>query len=164
MINIKVDKSVRCNGDYSLFITFNFNRLIVDTIKTLCPTRYYNKDKKEWEVPYERLDNLKEQLSEIDTIHFVEVTKPEVKEHVELPSDFQYKTKPYEYQEVGIDYGLNSDKWLLGDEQGLGKTKQVIDIAVARKKLYGYKHCLIVCGVNSLKWNWVNEIHTHSNE
>ena len=35
---------------------------------------------------------------------------------------------------------------------------------MARKQLYGYKHCLIICGVNSLKWNWLNEIHTHSNE
>ena len=45
-----------------------------------------------------------------------------------------------------------------------GKTKQIIDIAVARKVMYGYRFCLIVCGVNTLKWNWVNEIHTHSNE
>lgn len=45
-----------------------------------------------------------------------------------------------------------------------GKTKQVIDIAVARKVMYGYRFCLIVCGVNTLKWNWVNEIHTHSKE
>ena len=43
-------------------------------------------------------------------------------------------------------------------------TKQAIDIAVARKVAYGYKHCLIVCGVNTLKWNWVNEVNTHSNE
>lgn len=164
MINIKVAQSIKCNGDYALFITFNFKREIVDTIKMLCPTRYYNKDKKEWEVPYDRLDVITKHLGEIDKIHFIEEEKPEVKEHVDLPSEFEYKTKPYEYQKVGIDYGLNSDKWLLGDEQGLGKTKQVIDIAVARKMLYGYKHCLIVCGVNSLKWNWVNEIHTHSNE
>ena len=45
-----------------------------------------------------------------------------------------------------------------------GKTKQIIDIAVARKIMYGYRFCLIVCGVNTLKWNWVNEIHTHSKE
>lgn len=43
-------------------------------------------------------------------------------------------------------------------------TKQIIDIAVARKVMYGYRFCLIVCGVNTLKWNWVNEIHTHSKE
>lgn len=164
MINFRIAKSNRCNGECSVFITFNFNRAIVDTIKELCPTRYYNKDKREWEIPYADMEYLKTNLSIYDKVHVIEEYVPVVKEHVDLPNTFEYKTKPYEYQKVGIDYGLQSDRWLLGDEQGLGKTKQVIDIAVARKQLYGYKHCLIVCGVNSLKWNWVNEIHTHSNE
>ena len=164
MINIRIAKSTRCNGDCSLYITFNFKREIVDMIKNLCDERFYNKDKKEWEVPDKKLNILKFELAKYDEIHLIEDYIPEKKEHIDLPPSFQFKTKPYEYQTIGIDYGLNNEKWLLGDEQGLGKTKQVIDIAVARKQLYGYKHCLIICGVNSLKWNWVNEIHTHSNE
>lgn len=164
MINIRIAKSTRCNGDCSLYITFNFKRELVDTIKSLCTERFYNKDKKEWEVPHDKFDILYNEMKQYDNIHVIEEYKPEVREHIELPSSFQFKTKPYEYQSVGIDYGLNNEKWLLGDEQGLGKTKQVIDIAVARKQLYGYEYCLIICGVNSLKWNWVNEIHTHSNE
>lgn len=164
MINIRIAKSKKCNGDKSLFITFNYNADIVDTIKRVCEERYYDKDKREWEVSYKYFDVLHIHLPMLDRVHVIEDYVPEKKEHIDLPSTFQYKTQPYEYQKIGIDYGLNSDKWLLGDEQGLGKTKQVIDIAVARKQLYGYKHCLIICGVNSLKWNWVNEIHTHSNE
>lgn len=164
MINIRIAKSKKCNGDKSLFITFNYNADIVDTIKRVCEERYYDKDKREWEVSYKYFDVLNIHLPMLDRVHVIEEYVPEKKEHIDLPSTFQYKTQPYEYQKVGIDYGLNSDRWLLGDEQGLGKTKQVIDIAVARKQLYGYKHCLIICGVNSLKWNWVNEIHTHSNE
>jgi len=164
MVNIRIAKSTRCNGDCSLYITFNFKRELVDTIKSLCTERFYNKDKKEWEVPQDKLGILKIELAKYDNLHIIEEYVPEVKEHVDLPQSFQFKTKPYEYQSIGIDYGLNNDKWLLGDEQGLGKTKQVIDIAVARKQLYGYEYCLIICGVNSLKWNWVNEIHTHSNE
>lgn len=164
MINIKIAKSIKCNGDCSLFITFNYNADIVTSIKNICSERFYNKDKKEWEVSYKYFDELRETLSIIDNIHIIENYVAEKKDHVDLPPSFQFKTQPYEYQRVGIDYGLNRETWLLGDEQGLGKTKQVIDIAVARKQLYGYKHCLIVCGVNSLKWNWVNEIHIHSNE
>lgn len=164
MINIKIAKSIKCNGDCSLFITFNYNSDIVTSIKNICSERFYNRDKKEWEVPYKYFDELNSTLSIIDRIHLIEDYTPEVKEHIDLPPSFQFKTTPYDYQKVGIDYGLNNETWLLGDEQGLGKTKQVIDIAVARKQLYGYKHCLIVCCVNSLKWNWVNEIHTHSNE
>ena len=53
---------------------------------------------------------------------------------------------------------------MLCDQQGLGKTKQIIDLAVARKYKDGLKHCLIICGVNGLKWNWEEEIHKHSDE
>ena len=76
----------------------------------------------------------------------------------------EYKTKPYEHQIEGFNYGLKNNRWLLGDEQGLGKTKQVIDIAVAHKNNHGYKRCLVICGVNGLKWNWKEEIAIHSNE
>ena len=164
MINFRIAKSIKCNGDCSIFITFNYNSEIVTTIKELCQERFYNKDKREWEVPYRYVDELYTNLKILDVVNVIEEFVPNVKTHIELPPTFQYKTEPYKHQKIGVDYGLQLDRWLLGDEQGLGKTKQVIDIAVARKQLYGYKHCLIVCGVNSLKWNWRNEVYTHSNE
>ena len=51
---------------------------------------------------------------------------------------------------------------LIGDEQGLGKTKESIDICVARK--HELVKTLIVCGVNSVKYNWEKEIQIHSKE
>ena len=57
----------------------------------------------------------------------------EVKE-IEKPKNFEFKTKPFNHQIVGFNYGLNHQNWLLGDEQGLGKTKQVIDIGQRLKK------------------------------
>ena len=68
------------------------------------------------------------------------------------------------HQLEGFNFGLAHDRWFLGDEQGLGKTKQAIDIAIAKKFQRGYHHCLIICGVNGLKWNWMNEVKIHSNE
>lgn len=41
---------------------------------------------------------------------------------------------------------------------------QVINIACIKKQQKGYKHCLIICGVNGLKWNWKAEVEKHSNE
>lgn len=41
---------------------------------------------------------------------------------------------------------------------GLGKTLQALTLARYRKLHEGLKHCLIICGVNSLKWNWKREI------
>ena len=43
-------------------------------------------------------------------------------------------------------------------------TKEIIDLAIARKHSEGMKHCLIICGVNGNKYNWVDEVHTHSKE
>ncbi|AEO93839.1 gp594 [Bacillus phage G] len=77
---------------------------------------------------------------------------------------YEFLTTPFSHQVESFNYALEHDKFLLGDEQGLGKTKQSIDMAVYRKQTEGIKHCLIVCGVNSSKRNWVKEIHTHSNE
>ena len=162
MINIRINDSNKCNGDYSLYITFDYDQKIVDTIREF-PSRFWNKDKKEWEVPFTKLGELVTKLSEYDfdiTGQYVTLEKPKA----EIPNGFEFKTTPFQHQIEGFNYGLQYDRWLLGDEQGLGKTKQVIDIAVAKKLQKGYKHCLIICGVNGLKWNWVNEIHTHSNE
>lgn len=75
---------------------------------------------------------------------------------------YHSRTEPYEHQLDSYEYARKHPKFLLGDEQGLGKTKQAIDIAVSRKpKMH---HCLIVCGVNGLKYNWEKEIKIHSNE
>jgi SNF2 family DNA or RNA helicase len=56
------------------------------------------------------------------------------------------------------------DKFLLADDQGLGKTLQSLVVACIRKRLQGFKHCLIVCGYNTLKHNWLAEIEKHTHE
>lgn len=162
MINVRIAKSKMCNEDYSLFVSFPYNQRIVDTIKSY-PTRYWDKESKEWEVPMKKLTNLVTDLSDFSFDISGKYVSLE-SEKVEVPPEFKFKTKPFEHQLEGFDYGLQNKRWLLGDEQGLGKTKQVIDIAVVRKLALGYKHCLIICGVNGLKWNWYNEVLTHSDE
>lgn len=165
MILIDIRKSNKLkDSEYSAFIKFDYNSRIVDAIREL-PFRYYNPSETEWEVPTNRVEYLINKFKEFDIKICGKITIFEDKNtNIGLPEGFEFKTKPFSHQLEGVEYGLKYDRWFLGDEQGLGKTKQVIDIAVARKLKYGYKHCLIVCGVNTLKWNWVNEIHTHSNE
>lgn len=77
-------------------------------------------------------------------------------------NSFKFKTKPFEHQLESFEFAKTHDSFLLGDEQGLGKTKQAIDIAVSRKG--GFDHCLIVACVAGLKWNWHEEVLTHSYE
>ena len=162
MINIDIGKSNRCNSEYSLYITFPYDNNIVEAIRSI-PERYWDKNSKVWECAFKALPKLLEKLQNYE----IEITGQYVsceKKKAVVPNGFAFKTTPYEHQIDGFNYGLENDRWLLGDEMGLGKTKQVIDIAVAKKLEKGYKHCLIICGVNGLKWNWRNEVATHSNE
>lgn len=52
---------------------------------------------------------------------------------------------------------------MLLDAPGLGKTLQMIYLAQELKRLGKIEHCLIICGINTLKINWKKEIERHSN-
>ena len=162
MIHIDIRRAIKSGTDLGLFISFPYNADVVNVMREQ-PIRFWHNESKEWEIPFKRLGNLLEELDRFE----IEITADDAsmfQARKENPVNYQFKTTPFQHQIDGFNYGMSHDRWLLGDEQGLGKTKQVIDIAVARKEQRGYKHCLIICGVNGLKWNWVNEILAHSNE
>lgn len=161
MITVEIRKPNKCNSDWSIFVSFPYDINIIDTIRSF-PYKWWNAENKEWELPLEKLGNLVDKLPDEE----FDITGPYVSmnKEVEVPEGFEFKTKPFQHQLEAFHYGLKYDRWFLGDEMGLGKTKQAIDIAVAKKLQYGYEHCLIICGVNGLKWNWLNEIKVHSDE
>lgn len=165
MINIRIAKSTRCNSEKSIYVSFKFDNYILNIVRSFS-VRYYNPDTKEWELPITQLEAIKQEFSNYSVNVYEDKESPSNDLKMTSNDEYKYtfKTKPFKHQEEGFYYGLKHDRWLLGDEQGLGKTKQAIDIAIARKEKLGYKHCLIVCGVNGLKWNWRNEIALHSNE
>ena len=163
MIDCLIDNSTQCNGKYSAYLCFDYDKYIVEVIRAL-PTRYYYPESKEWEIPLKKLEEVKNKLSMYEWKETYTENVAEHTETVSIPSDYTFVTKPYEYQLEGIKYGLQHDSFLLADEQGTGKTKQMIDLACIRKKLYGYKHCLIIACINSTKLNWRHEVSIHSNE
>lgn len=166
MITIEIKKAKRIKDFDSAFLSFNYDENIISYLRRL-PVRFYFPETKQWEIPLTTLENFKTifsnyQIQVIDTRE--KLTKEQQTVDENLVIDYEFKTKPFDHQMWAIQYGMMYDNWFLGDEMGLGKTKTAIDIACARKHKFNYEHCLIVCGVNTLKWNWVNEIHTHSNE
>ena len=161
-ITIKIRKSRFVSEDYSAFVSFPYNVDILNTIRSF-PQRSWIKGSKEWEIPIKNISDLMSTYSNMRfdiSGRYVDLSP---KEYISS-NVYDFKTQCFEHQLEGFEFGMNHDRWLLGDEMGLGKTKQVIDIAVARKQMFDYSHCLIICGVNSLKWNWYNEILKHSNE
>lgn len=168
MITIKIDKSNKCNGDLSLYISFPFDYKILAIMREQ-PIRYWHPDTKEWEIPINKFGTIQNALKEysLNIINLHENTFKESftkKTYNYIPKDYKFKITPFKHQVEGIEYGLKYDKFLLGDEQGLGKTMQAINIAVIKKQQKKYKHCLIICGVNGLKWNWKAEVEKHSDE
>lgn len=168
MINIRIDKSNKCNGEYSLYLSFPYDIKIINIMREQA-IRYWHPDTKEWELPAKSLDRLKNELhdykinmSQNDEDLFKQLFTQQVYNYI--PDNFKFKINPFKHQIEGVNYGLKYNKFLLGDEQGLGKTMQAINIAVIKKQQKNYKHCLIICGVNGLKWNWKSEVEKHSDE
>jgi len=168
MITVKLDKANRCNGDYSLYISFPYNPTIVNILREQ-PIRYWHPDIKQWELPFKYFDKLKQLFKDYDLniVNLNEIQKLQDLSNKQcnyIPKDYKFKINAFKHQIEGVEFGLKHDKFVLGDEQGLGKTMQAINIAVIKKQQRNYKHCLIICGVNGLKWNWKAEIEKHSNE
>lgn len=165
-MKLKIDKGIKFRGN-SLFIKMSGNELeYLDVVKSF--NCYYHKNKNMWELPKVAFKTILDKCSNCD-ISIVGKIPKEFEEYLQLLDnydkplpEYESKTVPYSYQMDSFLYSKDHTKFLLADEQGLGKTKQALDIAVSKKEQM--KHCLIVCGVNELKWNWVHEVAVHTNE
>lgn len=143
--------------EFSAYVSFKWSQSYVDGIKAL-PLRYWIPEQKEWEIPVPMVPLLSK-IGEVKELNQIIDEKDEIQ-----IDENEFKTKPFKHQIEGVIYGIEHPSWLLGDQQGLGKTKQMIDLAVWKKRHLGIKHCLIICCVNNLKYNWLNEVKIHSNE
>ena len=65
MIDIRIDEAKKCNGDWSLYVTFPYNDKIVDVIRTFSG-RVWDKNKKEWELPFKCFKTFIDSLPEFD--------------------------------------------------------------------------------------------------
>ena len=147
----------------SAFVSFEYDSNLVSIIKSM-GTRVYIPEKKTWEIPESAVPMLMRRLHDYDVLLRGEMHHETPESHAQLPSGFVFTTKPYKHQMEGLIYGLEHESFLLGDDQGLGKTKEIIDLAMCRKQTDGLKHCLIICGINGNKYNWADEVKIHSKE
>ncbi|WP_418560183.1 DEAD/DEAH box helicase [Hominenteromicrobium sp.] len=169
----KLEKGLYFDDAYKL--SFRYDPITVSKVKELAQRRYLPEDRA-WEIPSYELPNLidKVGLNNIDAedalvgalkskeIEDRRAATEERLRGIKPLIDFDFTTEPLPHQIEAFNFGLQKDKMLIGDEQGLGKTKESIDITVARK--HELVKTLIVCGVNSVKYNWEREIKLHSRE
>lgn len=166
MIKIKIDNPDKLASNVlikkSAFVSFDYDGRVVDFIKKM-GTRIYNPQNHTWEMPINNIVSLCNKFEGMEIIIegiYEDLHKIELEN--DIPKNIVFKTKPFPHQLDGIRFGLNHDRFLLCDDQGLGKTLQIIDLV----ECLGDKvqKALIICGVNSLKYNWREEVSKHSNE
>lgn len=177
MLNLKKMEPGKYFKD-AFVVSFKYDPQTVERIKRLSQRRYIP-ELRAWEIPSSELINLVDLFGtdniNIDAKYLKGLIKKEAGAVSEAYQDtrerlrgikpivdYPFKTKPFPHQIEAFNVGYQRNNFLLADDQGLGKTKESIDITVARKEDLG--KCLIVCGVNSVKYNWLKEISTHSDE
>ena len=163
MVTIEEKVAQHVPGITSLHLTFDYNKDIIDLVKS-CDGSKWDKKNKVWEVPLLNLSYLLDRLVLVDDLKLtllqdftINKSKGEYQRYIPKQDDTLFQ-----HQVEGIEWGLNTHKGLLLDAPGLGKTLQIIRLAEALKERDNIQHCLIICGLNSLKQNWKKEIEKFS--
>lgn len=169
MITIKEITPIKLSGISSLFVQFPYNPELVNTIKTFQPAVFHKK-LLGWEIASNYLTKLLDTLTFYDDIQ-LETIDSEIKEISDprfsplTDSEIeQFKVKPFQHQIEGINFLLKQRKSLLLDSMGIGKTNEMIWYAETLKRRGLIDHCLVICGINSVKLNFAKEIKKFSTE
>lgn len=164
-------------------ISFKYDPLLISLVKNV-PGRRWVPESKIWTIPKERLGFFLNQVRGTDYEPFVKIVSNEhLNENASLdvtaeipqidlkdvPFHVAEGFKPYAHQldfmKFAIDRQLRNlnEGFLLCDDQGLGKTLEAYNLAEYNRTHNNFKHCLIICCINSSKYNWMNDIEYHSN-
>jgi SNF2 family DNA or RNA helicase len=153
---------------HDIVISFDYNPVLISTIKAMIPGVKWDSINKVWRAPRTRMEQ---------AIKFASVNKlttpPEMRDEVKkiqeksakmikassaLKVETNFKIPGIAidllpYQKAGIAYMRTVRKGIIGDQPGLGKTAQAIATVVMEKQF----PCVVVCP-NTLKLNWDREI------
>lgn len=163
-------------------LSFRYDPILISIIKEV-PTRKYEPDTKTWTISKQYLGWLLRELDSSPYRTMYQVTSEEelnqnyaIDTTVTIPdediSDVVYRVKegakPFQHQLDFMKFALHRQRagnlrgFILADDQGLAKTCSAINLALYNRDRYGWKHCLIVCCVNSAKYTWLDEIELHT--
>lgn len=170
MIQIVETVPSKLSGITAFHVYSKYDPGIIEAIKALAGPCIWLKKEGCWEVPANYLSKLLDSLVFFDQID-LQLLQPKITE----VSDSQFyplteneiisfRVKPFKHQIEGINFLLKQRKSLLLDSMGLGKTNEMIWYAETLKSRGLIDHCLIICGVNSVKLNFAKESKKFSRE
>ena len=161
-------------------IRFRYDPTLVDMVKQV-PGRMWHNESKMWTIPK---NNLGFFLNQIKGTVYENICKIDSMEHINENADMETTTripnidisripyyvkegaKPYKHQLDFMKYAIDKQQrgymsgFLIADDMGLGKSSESINLAIYNKKQYKFKHCLIICNINTSKYNWKNEVES----
>lgn len=164
-------------------IRFNYDPILVDLVKQVAGRRW-NPEKKIWTVPRDRLGFFLNQIKgtpyensvdiysdedinvnmAIGTTNYIpEVDLSDVNLYVK--DGLTLMKHQIDFMKFALHRKKNGyhDGFILADQPGAGKTAQALQLAMYNKEKQRAKHCLVICCVNSAKYNWVEDIVKHTN-
>lgn len=164
-------------------ISFQYDPNVIELIKNV-PGRRWNSEEKLWTIPSSNLGMLLNQFKGTAYEHSLNVyssenidVTPSLDVSVKIPnvdiSDFEFQVAegmhPYKHQLEFIKYASTKagKGLLLGDDMRLGKSLEVLNLALYRKQHDSkFKRCLIICNIATSRFNWIDDInkHIHSGE
>lgn len=138
---------------------------VLESVKQDVAAEQEEKERKEQEkkAAEERARQEKEEAIQ-KNIEYWEMPAEERLKDVKPIVDYDFKSSPYPHQVEAFNYMLKWGKILVADEPGLGKTAESIYASDYLQRSGKAKKCLIVCGVNTIKYNWMDEINMHSDQ
>lgn len=178
---ISIVKST-CDGQDCYDITFPYDRHIVELVK-LVPGRRWHPDEKKWTIPLDNLGMLINQLkASVYSEMYSIITDEQIDENETLESstpipNIDVSQVPFYVGEgfTPLSHQIDFMKWainrqnhgnlsgfILADEMGLGKSVESTNLAIYNRRKYRFKHCLIICCVNSGKYSWYDDIKKHT--
>lgn len=163
-------------------IKFPYDPVVVSMIKNV-PGKIWHSESKMWTIPKDKLGWLINEFKGTRYEHMVQILSEEninVNQTLDvtnvipnidisrIPYYVKEGAKPYQHQLDFMKYAIhrqltgNLHGFLVADEPGLAKTNESMNLAIYNQKQYGYKHCLVICCINTSKYNWRDDITEHT--
>ena len=170
------------NGNY-YEIKFKYDPTLVAMIKQI-PGKEWNPGEKLWRIHKDKLGMLLNMLKGSKYADAYELQSNEqIGENAEIEPTttipnvdltgiklfVEDGSKLYPHQLDFMKYAIDRQRkgyrsgFLCADSPGLGKTIESVNYAMYNKLYNQYKHCLVICNVNTSKYNWQDDIRKHTN-
>ena len=163
-------------------VSFPYDPFVVDLVKNV-PGRRWLATSKIWTIPKDKLGFLLAQFKGTVYESSVKIVSDEqINENASLdvtnvipnidisqiPLYVKEGSQIYPHQIDFMKYSIfrelkgNMNGFICADDQGLGKSIEATNLAIYNQNQFRFQHCLIICCINSSKYNWVNDIKMHT--